>query len=713
MERPTKTPLVKASLVPFMLISYGPLLVFLALLVPGVFFLGLLGPDRKLFILLGILAIVYPAFLIRISYQHCLYSASWLNVGLKLYGYSLLACAPLLFLLLRALAGGASAATDSVVAAAGMPQYGVHAAILLFVAQAVLVPWLFIGVLILRRLSTGRRRTTAGNRALVLAAALLALGAAPARAATLSERGGPLVQAGEFLLTQDVKYFTMHEAAEHASAAYGAVDAAPAYLTLGTRLTFAVGEEAELSLGHAEAVPADYRRAIFKPAGALDTVQEYELNSLRDYVLAGRLRRGPFEPSFSFTERTQRASWFASTYPAARSYFSYIRTRFEQGRLGVRYLSAAAGAGLSEFALLEGALLAEGQVEVDAGLDYSRGRLRRDVAYYTGGALIADNMYHDLKDRFEPGVRVACGISDGLEVTGGVAYAAPYDYVYEYRRSSVAGLAVTHGDYATRHETTFPLGVRYRPLPHAEARFTSDIVIARQRLDYWKRATTGVVTSYPARKLKYFNIQPSLTVTYLFERGRTVAGDDLARLAGTTLARGQCLLKFSGRRDVTHLDKSAGNGGQNRIDPDNVFLYPLDYYVAGTEDAAYFTGNTSTSAANVAAQDYGLFRLDALYGVTDSVSAGVTVGYRTSSRFHHFTVGSSSAFDLNDRSYVLKPYWFFGVPLRWRPARNVFVTVDWRYVPCYRSTIDVAGQAEDFKAKTDYHTVTAKIDILF
>jgi|GEM_PF-1012020 len=720
-------PLVATPLVPFAFICFGPVLLLVAVFVPAVFLTAFLGPNGQFFILLGILGIVYPLFIVRVGYQHCLRSASWLNVGLKLYLYWLLLLAPLLFLLLNALGGTSMAVVEGTTTyEERLPIYLAHTAVLLLAGHILFIPWIFLSTFLVR-FSTMKReakkaaavkaaaaQTTAVKAAAFLLASLLSLGSSISHAATLSERYGELLSGGDLLLTQDVSYFYMSEAANHASPAYEAVASQPEYLTLGTTLAFSLGDSAEMSVGHAQALPTDYRREIFDPAGALNTTQDYELNYMRDYALGGRGRVGRFEPYVSFLEKTQKVSWRAAVIPQLPSYFSYIRLHFEDAEAGVRFLSDGDGTGAlsSNLSLLEGPLLDAGQVDADLRLSYNDGKLRRNVAYYFGG-LISDNMYHDLKNQFMPGLRAAYGWSDGLEMTAGVAYAPPYSYIFEYRRLSGAGLAITHGDYEARHEMEFPLGLRWRPSENAEVLFASDIVYAQQRLDYWQRATTGVVTTYPTRKLKYLNTQPSVTLTYLWGRGKEIARDAFNRFTKTLLAKGQWLVKFHGKRDVTTLDKSAGNGAQNRIDPHNVFLYPLEYFVGGSEHATYFTGNTSTSAANVAPQNYSLFRFDALYGLTDRLSAGITVGYSTSSRFHHFTMGSSSAYDLQARNYVLKPYWFFGVPCDWRPTENSLVSLVWHYVPRCRSAMGVAGQAEDFDAKTEYHSVTVKVQILF
>ena len=586
-------------------------------------------------------------------------------------------------------------------------------------AGAVWADLLWAASTFLVRHSTKQRRAREASAlkaaAVFLIASLLSFLSPASHAATLSERYGELLGKGDLLLTQDVSYFYMSEAANHAAASYEAVDAEPEYVTLGTNLAFALGSGAEMSVGHAQVVPTDYRREIFTPAGGLSVVQDYELNYLRDYALAARGRVGRFEPYISFLEKTQKTSWYAAEYPDLRSYFSYIRVRFEDADAGVRFLSEGDGMGVSSsnLSLLEGPLLDAGQIDADLRLAYNNGKLRRNVAYYFGGGLIADNMYHDLEHQFVPSLRVAYGLSEDLEVTGGVAYAPPYSYIFEYRRSSSAGFTILHGAYESRHDLAVPLGLRYRPRENVEILFSSDLAYCQQRLHSWSQATTGVVTMNDARKLKYLNTQPSVTLTYLWERGREVVRDTFNRFTKTLLAKGQWLMKLHYKRDVTVLDKSAGNGAQNRIDPHNVFLYPVDYFVAGSEHATYFTGNTSTSATNVAPQNYGLFKFDALYGFTDRLNAGVTVGYRTSSRFHHFTVGSSSAYDMQARNYVLKPYWFFGVPCNWRPTENSLVSFAWHYVPRYRSTMGVAGVAEDFEAKTDYHGVTLKVQILF
>jgi len=151
-----KSPVVLMSLVPFVLLCFGPLLLFLALFVPGVVATAFLAPEGQLFFLLAVLAIVYPLLVIRIGYQHCLKSVSWFSVGLKLYVYWLLVLAPVVFLLLYAL-GSASMATDgTMVHKERLSVYLAQTAVLLFIGHVLLVPWVFLSTALARRSSRKR-----------------------------------------------------------------------------------------------------------------------------------------------------------------------------------------------------------------------------------------------------------------------------------------------------------------------------------------------------------------------------------------------------------------------------------------------------------------------------------------------------------------------------------------------------------------------------
>jgi hypothetical protein len=211
--------------------------------------------------------------------------------------------------------------------------------------------------------------------------------------------------------------------------------------------------------------------------------------------------------------------------------------------------------------------------------------------------------------------------------------------------------------------------------------------------------------------LTYYNTQPTLTLTYLYDNNKKIEQDEFSKLTKDLLLKKQFLIEIQYEKDVTHLNKNSANGPLNLIDPYNTFLYPLDYFVISTEYSAFLTGNTSRFVTNINPQNYYRGQFAFTYGITDNFNAGFKIGYHSSSSLHHFTL-----YDIASRFYKFKPYYFFDVNLDWRATKNSLLSFSSHFVPEYRTSLNIDGttpQEYEYKAKNYYLAVSLQIKILF
>jgi hypothetical protein len=534
------------------------------------------------------------------------------------------------------------------------------------------------------------------------------------QAASLDELHRPLPGKGNILYQTAVDYFTLDEEGTHGSSAYEDIKSRPHFYLLDNLLKFAPSGNLEVALGFNQALPASYRRSIFNTAGNLAVTQDYDLNYFRDYTAGLRLRQGPIEAYLDVLEKRQKDDWRAALYPASPIYFSYIRSHYEDFKAGFRYLGADnTGQKPSNLSRITRPLLGARQINIETQLGYKSGALRRNVYYYTGGFRFL-NFYHTLTRHLVPSLVLRYGLSQELEIESGLSYAAPFKYKFEYKDQAPTGTTSLIGTYDFDNNFRFPFRMRYRPLAPLEVMFSSDFSFAQQTLDYYRQAS-GAVNNYSTKKLSYFNIQPTIGLTYLYENGKQIEEDRFLSLTKRLLLRNQFLLELCYQKDLTYLHKNSANGPQNLIDPENVFLYPLDYFVGGSEYAAFFTGNNSGLAANVAPQNYYIYRLGFNYGLTDRLNAGFRVGYHSSSHLHHFTLGdpTPTSYDLKSRFYKFKPYYSFDLVSDWRVTHNSMLSFGVRFVPEETTLLKIEGQPQEFKAKDRYFTASLSLKILF
>ena len=160
-------------------------------------------------------------------------------------------------------------------------------------------------------------------------------------------------------------------------------------------------------------------------------------------------------------------------------------------------------------------------------------------------------------------------------------------------------------------------------------------------------------------------------------------------------------------QDITHLSKEPDNRDQNIIDPYNVFLYPLDFFVSGSEYATFLIGNASSPAANIQPQNYLLFKANLTYGLTDNFNLGIGGGYRSNSSLQHFSLP-----DLRRHSLEFKPYYFIDSLCDWRLTKNSLLSVKAHVVPDYTTIDDRTGDPKEYESKNNYFDIVISLKFL-
>ncbi|MBP7216471.1 MAG: hypothetical protein KBA46_04215 [Candidatus Omnitrophica bacterium] len=537
---------------------------------------------------------------------------------------------------------------------------------------------------------------------------------ASAQADGLSDFYQPLLNKG-ILWEEAFSFFSIDEYGLHGSAAYNEFDSKATYSLLNTQLTFPILNNLEVTVGLNHSLPAQFKRNTYTTGGNLSTVQRYKIDFFREYALAARLRNEPFEFFISILEKNQKTNWTSLLYPADPSYFSYIRAHYEDFTAGMRFLTSSqdmqSPSALSSYTQ---PLVNPQQALILTQLEYRKGVVRRNTPYYGGANFLYINFYHRLKEHVTPTIEARFGLLRQLELESGISFTSPFEYTYEYKDEDITGITQLYGEYSIDNNFNIPLKLRWRPQENLELALFSSCTFMNQELEYWSKTAAGVRTDYSNRGLSYQNYRPGLELSYLFDQKKQVLNDEFSQVTKKLLRKGQVFAHARYYRDITSLDKSETNGPQNVIDPYNVFQYPLDYFVAGTEFATYFLGNSSASAAEVKPQNYHFIQAGLTYGLTDKINLGCKAGYRSGSHLHHFAIGDPrSAFSLRTRFYKFKPFYFFDLTTDMRLTPTSLISLAWHYVPEYTTIMQIQGRPKEFRADDSYYSLTAQLKILF
>ncbi len=510
---------------------------------------------------------------------------------------------------------------------------------------------------------------------------LMAFKASLLMAAQLDDLYGPLIKSGQSLLTLRGEYYSMWEKGHHGSASFDFFHSRPHEASLLSGLRFAPIQGLDVELGYQYTFPQRYDRPTENNSDIITSYQRYSTEGLSDFTLNTRFRQGEGEYYLDVLEKRHKSRWdFSVSQTAPPILFNYFQSNYEDIAIGARFAHHNA----------------PGEFSSEWELGYKNGRLDRVGTFYV--ADIQHRSYHHrTHEHFTPRVLLRVGLNDQLQAEGGLAYTSPMRYQYDFRQYKDSGLTnFISGNYTWDSVVKVPMALRYYPSEDLNMSMTLDYTFIKQSLSYWEMAESGILTEYPSKKLKYYNLKPKLEVIYLTTpTHERVGGDDL--LTGQFLVRNQWRASLNVMTDRTSLKKNGANGAQNIVDPYNVYLYPVENFVSGTEYAAFFSGNTALTPANVSPQNYIQTGGSINYGINDGVELGLGSGFRGESRLHQFSLN-----DLSDRYYIFKPYYYVDVSAKFRLTKSSTVSFNVHFVPDYKTILNTTSNPEIFTDHTRY-----------
>ena len=529
-------------------------------------------------------------------------------------------------------------------------------------------------------------------------------------AASLDDLYAPLLAKNSYLYQAKISHYGMAESGEHGNASFSRFESDPGLVNLSHSLRFSplVGLDAEIGYGHY--FPREYRRSTYDgPTLALDTVQEYTLDYFQNYFLKLRFRRGLFETYIQFQEKRQKAKSDSTLLLNDTVSFDDIDSHYEDLNFGIHYLSQGEGAqNTNSYFQMTRPLLADQQVNVEFNVGFRNGKVKNTSDIFLGSTLFVREYTHQLRPHFIPEVLLRYGISDQIELESGFSYTSPFKYNYQYKQFNATFPNLITGTYTIENNLKAPLKLTYRPTDDLSFSFRSDFNYIKQRLDSWEKENDGSSTIYAVRKVRYYNTQPTLEISYFHQAEKLLVKSEFSSLTKQLLRHEQYLMSFRYQHDITSLKKADGNGTQNIIDPYNVFLYPLEQFVAGTEYGTFLNGNRTTRAAAVSPQNYYVLETSLMVGLSDTFNAGMDIGYRSSNSLHHFTVH-----DLVERFYRFEPYYYFNWIADWQVKENSLLSFKVHYAPQYKTFLETSADATQFEDETRYYEVSLALKALF
>jgi hypothetical protein len=529
----------------------------------------------------------------------------------------------------------------------------------------------------------------------------------------MDELYSPLVPKGKFLSRTEYDYFYSHAYGTHGAAAYGKVVNGADFYALKESIKFSPLSNLEIGLGYGSVLPFSFRRDAYYPdTDAVRISSDNKTNYLNDYILTVRARLQSVELYLDAAEKKQRGK--RNTYNEDSPFLSYHNyyVDYYDIKAGLRYVSGPQTVvDESNLSKITEPLLAQKQLSAEAEIGYKKGKAKTTISYQ-GASYDNASEYTDVS-HFIPKVNLSYGLLNNLEIESGLYYTTPYKYDYKISIYYTDGTyTVTNAAYRLKNNFTVPFGVYWRPAGNTEISFLSDFNYAEQNIDYYSRTGAGVVTDYPLKKLAYFNTDPTLRFTYLNDMGKVIEKDEFSSLTKTLLLKSQYKIDFEFKKDITCLKKGSTGGTQNIVDPYNVFLWPVEESVTDTEYAAMYAGNATHFATNISAQNYYQLKGAFLYGITDKINMGLTLGYHSASALHFFDIPG-----LRNNFYKFKPYYFIDSSFDWRITKNSMFSFGSHFVPRYTVFRDYNNPSGSYpktaKGESRYYTLSAEYDVLF
>lgn len=524
--------------------------------------------------------------------------------------------------------------------------------------------------------------------------------------ADLDDLYTPLIAPDQWLYTLQGEFYTMWENGHHGSASFDSFYSNPDQFSLLNALRFSPAAGWDVQLGYEHTFPSSYIRSTENPSDVVTSYQRYFLNSGSDYTLDLRYRGKAGEYYLNFLEKRYKTGWnFATSQTGTPSFFNYFHSQYEDIRIGGRYMSSPDDLAGSLFPRPS---VSDGQLAAQWELGYRNGRLNR-----TGHFYVADTQHRsynqETRPHVLPRVDLRYGLSPALELAGALSYSSWFKYIYDFRQYKNSGLTnFVNGTYSLKNNIEFPVALRYRPSQNIEMLTGLDYHFLKQNFESWEKAENNTVTDYPTKKLWYHNFKPRLEFNYITTPPKETVADPLEALTKKLLARRQWVLSFNAVRDITHLKKNDANGALNVADPYNAYLYPVENFVSGTEHAAFISGNSALTPANVGPQNYLEFSVGGRYGLSDNWEIGLKAGYRGPSHVHQYSIG-----DRSSRFITFKEYYYVDFSTDMNIAKNNLLSFQLHFVPDYETILDSSVSPKAYQAHTRYVEASLSFKRLF
>jgi len=514
---------------------------------------------------------------------------------------------------------------------------------------------------------------------------------ASAQSASLDDFAGALVPQHRYLYSLDLSYFHLQERGVHGSASFGEFDSEPDYWTIRNALRFTPLVNTEVRLGLGKTFSQVYQRLTYDTdPSTLDFLNDYRVDQFHEFELDVRHRRGKYEYFLESYGNDQNASWHSAPGSVEGNFFTHIDSHYEDIAAGVR--------------------LADEKLALQAKVRYRAGKIRRTNDFFATSPVTRRNYFQELRAHVTPELVFDFQIRDHLKIHSGLAYTTPYKYKFEFQQFNPAGTTnFISATYSMSNQIFIPMSLEVDVREDFMLRFSSDLIVTKQRLDAYEKETTGLFSNVSTRKLTYYNWKPTMEMSYLHDADKEKREDVFASLTKELLQKNQFKFSLLLQQDETTLNKGTGNGTQNIIDPYNNFLYPLDNFVAGSEHSAFLAGNSSSSFSNVQPQDF--FKMEAgfLYGVTDALNTEVRFGFQSRSSVHQYVFDNT----ISNRHYIFEPYHYVQWITDWQVAEESLVSLDMYFVPKYKTFLTTDIHPQEFEVETEYLNATVSFTKLF
>ncbi len=492
----------------------------------------------------------------------------------------------------------------------------------------------------------------------------------------------------------------MYEKGIHGSASFDGFHSYPHFSSVTQDFLFSPFKDLELNLNYGQTLPSGYQRPTANNSGAVTSLQKYKLEYVEDYAIDVRLQKGFTQFYLETQEKRQRTNWtFASSPAAGPTYLNYFRGHWEDISFGMRNISQGIDREAAETNLsrLTRSLLRRCQWKREFELRYRNGFLQRSGTFYLASTL-NDTYRHKSEYHLTPRFLLGYGLDDNLELEGGFNFTSPFTYDFHFQRYNASGTSnFIDAHYRLTRNIDIPTAIKYRPQGNMEMTFALEFEYIRQRLDSSQKNTNGTTTLYLPKKLGYYHLLPALQWTFLMDAKKEIALEELSRLTKRLLREDQFLVELTCQRDISILRKGAQDGTQNIIDPENVFLFPMEFFVAGSEYSAFFSGNSSSAPTQVKRQNH--FKTDLLlqYGLKDALTVGLGGGYISESTVHQFDVK-----DQGNRFFRFKPFYYVDLLTDWNVTKGSLLSFKVHFVPRSRTFLQSSAHPEEFKDETRY-----------